>query len=125
MHLQVSQYYSLWSFPECPITYFFACPTCRKIWDIHLIHSYIDGPPLLEIPFRCPGCNRQGEAFAESKTGMVEEIRITLAANDIEQNKYLVSKEGYLPGLFRFNLKHCYLDMRVIAWEWWARTVSH
>lgn len=116
MNLQVSQY-SLWSFTECPITYFFACPACRKIWDIHVIHNYIDGLPLLALPFRCPDCNKQGEAFAESKTGMVEEIRIALAANEFDSKKELLNRKGDLPGLFRLNLKHSYLDMRVIAWE--------
>ena len=117
MPFQESQHYSLWSFPECPITYFFACPNCRKIWDFHLIHNYTSGSPLLKIPFRCPDCDRNGEAFAETKTGMVEEIKIALAANEIDNNKNLLNVAGNLPGLFRLNLKHAYLDMRVIAWE--------
>ena len=115
--MQDSQYYSLWSFPECPITYFFACPTCRKIWDVNLIHNYTSGSPLLKIPCHCPDCDRNGDAFAESKTGMVEEIRITLTANEIDSNKKILNGEGDLPGLFRLNLRHSYLDMRVIAWE--------
>jgi hypothetical protein len=117
MTLQYSHHYSPWSSSVCQIIYYFACPTCRIIWDFPLMHNYIDGPPLLEIPFRCSNCNRQGEAFAESKTGMVEEIKNALAANEFDRIKDLLTRNGDLPGLFRIKLKDSYLSMRVLAWE--------
>jgi len=87
------------------------------MWDFYHTHYYDEGSPSLKMPFRCPGCKRDIEAFAESQTGNVEEIRIALTSNELDHNKYLANKAGDLPGLFRLELKHAYLDMRVIAWE--------
>ncbi len=113
-----SPYYSFWSFPQFLIRYFFACPSCVKMWDDILItHNYIDGPPQLEIQFHCPDCKRQGKAFAESKTGMVEDIKIGLAMKEFKRISDLLSRNRDLPGLFRIKLKDSYLAMRSLAWQ--------